>query len=408
MTKKSAFKPLHSSNQINTKRDSGLESLLNSEHTVEIEKMAIGGDGVARIQYNQKSLVVFISKSAPKDILKIKISATEKNYLLGVILEVITPGPSRRVPLCTYALHCGGCSWQQFNEVEQLLQKESLLKELFKKSLPEIKYILQPTVASPKPFNYRNRIQLKHLGQQLGYFRHNTHEIVDIDHCPIADERISSEIKKIKETLKPSLEVQKYELKINQDNNLETMRIGEKGQGLSFSQVNLYVNELLVASVIKIAKQFEVLHMTELYAGSGNFSFEFIHHFPQLKLEAVELNPILTQAAAKKTLVAKLQKRLTFFTADCDSFVNRRSLSQDLILLDPPRAGCSDSVLEKVRESGCKNILYVSCHPVSLLRDLQKLSVKEGLYSISWLQIFDMFPQTDHFETLVWLTKNQI
>lgn len=389
------------------KRDSVLESLLHSEHTVEIEKMAVGGDGVARITYQDKKLVVFVGKSAPKDILKIKITQAEKSFLFGSIVEVLTPGPSRRTPPCQYAPVCGGCSWQQINDDEQILQKENLLKELFVKFLPSVNYKLEKTVQSPKLFNYRNRIQLKSQNGLLGYFADKSHDLVDINACLIAENRISDEIVKLKSTLRSSDQLVKYELKINQSDKFEFNRIGQKGEGLSFSQVNTELNQLLVASVMDLVKQSEAKNITELYAGSGNFSFEMVKSNPTLSVEAVEMNPDLTSNAAKKIAQLNLQKKLTFFTTDCDSYVKRRALSTELVLLDPPRAGCSDIVLNKISEQMPEHLIYISCHPVSLVRDLQKLGLQKNNYRIQALQIFNMFPQTDHFETLVWLTKNQ-
>lgn len=389
------------------KRDSVLESLLHSEHTVEIEKMAIGGDGVSRIDYQGKKLVVFVGKSAPGDVLKIKITSAEKNFLNGSILEIVKPGPNRRTAPCKYAPECGGCSWQQINEPEQLLQKQSLLKELFTKFLPTVPFVLNETVESPSLLNYRNRIQLKSQNGLLGYFKDKSHDLVDIDFCLIAEQAISDQISKLKSSLKKSDQLQKYELKINQNNNFETNKIGQKGEGLSFSQVNTGLNQLLVKAVLQLVTETKAKNITELYAGSGNFSFEMIANDPSLTIEAVEMNPDLTSAAVKKVAALSLQKKLTFFTTDCDSYIKRRPVSSELVLLDPPRAGCSDIVLEKLAKQRPNDIIYISCHPVSLVRDLQKLGLQQNNYEIKTLKIFNMFPQTDHFETLVWLTKSQ-
>ncbi len=406
MNKKTSFRPLNSENNT-SKRDSALGSLLHSEHIVEIEKMAIGGDGVARIPYEGKTIVVFVGKAAPLDTLRIKIITAEKTFLFGQIIDVVKPGPSRRAPPCPYAVRCGGCSWQQISDEEQIAQKEKLLKELFKKFLPASSYQLEETVRSPKLFNYRNRIQLKQQGQWLGYFQDKSHEIVDIESCLIADKIISDEIPKLKRTLKAVTETQKYELKINQSDLFEFLRIGDKGQGLSFSQVNTSLNALLASSVVEIIKKIEPTQMTELYAGSGNFTFALSNALPKLAIDAVEMNSQLTTAATKKVIAENLQKRITFFTADCDAFASRRPVSSQLVLLDPPRAGASENILKKLIDSSCANILYISCQPVSLARDLQILDLQKHGYSIEWLQIFDMFPQTDHFETLVWLKKQQ-
>lgn len=395
------------SNSSNEKRGSELESLLHSEHEVIIEKMAVGGDGVARIQFKNKSIVVFVNKSAPEDKLKIKITSVEKTFLKGTIKEIVKPGPHRINPPCLHAKDCGGCAWQQIDYSEQIHQKENLLRELFQKFIPNISYEIQPTVHAPKQFHYRNRIQLKHLNNQLGYFQNDSHQIVDINECLIAENEISNEISALRKRLKPTNKLQKYELRINTDKQLESYKIGERGEGLSFSQVNRLVNTLLVSKVLSLIQDMKnVDFMTELYAGAGNFTFEIVKKFPELFVEAVELNSQLTNYAVKQLQADRLQKRLFFFTTDCASYVKRRPLSNKLIFVDPPRSGLDGIVLQKIAQQAPENLIYVSCHPVSLVRDLQVFSrLVSDNYKIEHLQIFDMFPQTDHFETLIWLKR---
>lgn len=391
---------------VNTdKRGSGLESLLHSEHIVDVEKLVVGGDALARIQYQDKSLVVFIPLAAPNEKVKVKITHVEKNHLNAEVLEVLTPSPSRRTAPCSYFTACGGCSWQHITEAEQLTQKELILTDLLKKFVPDHNYDLLKSFASPQSLNYRNRIQLKQLGSEVGYFKKGSHQIVDIDYCLIAQKEISDKIPELKNTLRPSKEVKKFEVRINHLNQIEHYPIGEDGEGLSFSQVNNQVNDELVKVSLNLIKAKSPHFLTELYAGAGNFTFPLLIELPELKIESVEMNPKLTAFSTKKLTEMKLQKRLFAFTSDCESFVSRRDLSQEFILLDPPRSGCSDTVLNKVIQASPQNLLYISCHPVFLARDLKKILSNIPEYKIRHLQIFDMFPQTDHFETLVLLSK---
>lgn len=387
------------------KRGSEIESLLHSEHILNIEKLVIGGDGLARIQFQEKSLVVFVPLTAPRDKVRIKIVRTEKNHLIGELLEILEPSDIRRQPICSYFSVCGGCSWQHINEEEQVRQKELILTDLLKKSLPARTLELAPTVKSERSFNYRNRIQLKQMGSELGYFRKASHQIVDIDSCPIANTQISEQIPKIKLSLKPTTEIKKFELRINHLNQFEYYQIGDAGEGLSFSQVNNEVNEALICEIVRLIKKLEPSFLTELYAGAGNFTFPLLAALPALRIESAELNSKLTAFSTKKLTELKLQKRLFAFTTDCESFVERRNVSPEFVLLDPPRSGCSDSVIEKILMSAPQSILYVSCHPAFLARDLKKIIHSHPEYKISHLQIFDMFPQTDHFETVVLLCK---
>jgi 23S rRNA (uracil1939-C5)-methyltransferase len=401
--KNTGFRPNQTENH--RKRDSELESLLLSEHVVTIDKIVVGGDGLARIQHKEKSLVVFIPMAAPGDRVKIRITKAEKNHLAGEITEILEPSAHRRAAPCEYFESCGGCSIQHIEEAEQIRQKEQILKDLLKKFVPEMDYSLLNTVPSDNNFQYRNRIQLKWDGQKFGYFKKASHQIVDITHCPISERRISDAIPEVKKKLKPTSEIIRYELRINHQNEFEFYKIGDDGEGLSFSQVNNSVNAKLVEAVCKIVSDCKPPFATELYAGAGNFSFQLLRSVPELRLESVELNSKLTEFAVKSLVKENLQKRLTFFTTDCESFVRRRPLSETLVVLDPPRAGCSPEVMKALCDRAPKDIVYISCHPVNLARDLSLLAKTGRHYKIKYLQIFDMFPQTDHFETLVHLSR---
>lgn len=384
-------------------RGSNLESLLHSEQIVSVEKMAVGGSGVSRLLVGDKSVVVFIPYAAPSDQLKIKITRVEKNFLLAEIIQILTPSPSRRSAPCEYFGACGGCLWQHLKDDEQITQKELILKDLFKKFLPNLEYKLLETVSTPEKLGYRNRIQLKQLGQKVGYFRHESHEIVEINNCLISEPAIQKYIPEFKNKLKPSDKLRKFEIKINQNQGVEHYPLGERGEGLAFSQVNRFVNQKLVDKVVEIISELKPSYITELYAGAGNFTFPIANKLPGSTIQAVELSSELTKFAVEKIKSEKKHKQITFFTTKSETYCRTSSaLSEELVLLDPPRSGCDSEVITMLARKKPKTILYISCHPVNLARDLQALA---SIYKISELQIFDMFPQTDHFETLCLLSR---
>ena len=382
-----------------TQRDSELESLLHSEHMITIEKLAVGGDGVGRLDFADKKIVVFVPQSVPGDELLVRITVAEKNFLKASITKIIKPGLGRRTAPCTYFNECGGCPWQHIDEAVQIEQKELILKDLFKKFLPEVSYSLQKTVVSPKNYGYRNRIQLKQVGKALGYFKPETHDLVDIEDCLIAEPPLRDWFKNNKSKVRPSDKLKKYELKMNSEGAVEFYPIGAKSEGLSFSQVNRFVNELLVEQTVKLIRSLNPASLTEFYAGSGNFTFK-IAEGSSMTIDAIELNPELTAIAVDEVKNKKLHKQIRFFTTKSEIFPLRNSMSADMIMLDPPRQGCERIFLEKIAEKKPKALLYISCHPVSLARDLQVLHKAGYQFKIEHLQIFDMFPQTDHFETL--------
>ncbi len=390
-------------NSTTQKRGSDLESLLHSEHIVTIEKMAVGGSAVARIAVADKSVVVFIPYGAPNDELKIKISAVEKNFLNGEIIEIIKAGSSRRTAACEYFGQCGGCLWQHIDESEQVLQKELILKDLFKKFLPGVEYNLLPTVSTPEKLGYRNRIQLKQIGQKIGYFKHESHDIVEINNCLISETALQNYIPTFKTKLRPSEKLKKFELKINQTGGVEHYPVGEFGEGLAFSQVNRFVNQKLVETVTGLAQKLNPEQITELYAGAGNFTFPLAEALPKTAIQAVELSSQLTKSAVERIKTEKKHKKISFFTTKSEIYCrNSATFSEDFVLLDPPRSGCDSEVISVLSDKKPKAILYISCHPVNLVRDLKNLTTK---YKIGHIQIFDMFPQTDHFETVCLLER---
>lgn len=387
-------------NPTSQKRDSELESLLHSEHDVAIEKLAVGGSGIGRIEFKDKKLVVFIPKSAPEDFLRVRITQVEKNFLNAEIVSILKPSPFRREAPCAYYQDCGGCSWQHIDEKHQISQKELILRDLFKKFLPDQKYDLLPTIASPNNFEYRNRIQLKQMGAKLGYFKPESHDLVDIDDCLISEKPLRDWLKNNKAKIRPSDKLRKHELKINSDGKIEFYAIGAQSEGLSFSQVNRSLNSLLVDKVLELTKAIQPRSITEFYAGSGNFTFALGSISKELQIDAIELNPDLTKKAVEVVKNLKLHKQIRFYTTKSELFPLRNALSEELIMLDPPRQGCEKSLLIKITETKPKYLLYISCHPVSLVRDLQILNQNGYQFEMRHLQIFDMFPQTDHFETL--------
>ena len=380
------------------KRDSELESLLHSEQKLTIEKMAVGGSGIGRLQFKDKSLVVFVPYAAPEDQLTVKISKVEKNFLIAEIIRIDLPSSMRTSPECEYFGQCGGCLWQHLKIDEQINQKELILRDLFKKFLPDTDIQLQPTIQTKNIYSYRNRIQLKQMGQTVGYFKHESHDIVPIKNCLIAEKPLQTLIETFSSKVKPSRELKKWELKVAQNNQAEYYPVGQRGEGIAFSQVNRFVNELLVSHVVTTTQKLKPQNITELYAGAGNFTFAIAQSLPKSLIQAVELGSGLTANAVEQVKSLKLHKQISFFTTSCENFCNSaQTISSEFVLLDPPRSGCHEDVIKRLAHEQPKHILYISCHPVSLVRDIKPLMER---YSIAHLQIFDMFPQTDHFETV--------
>jgi 23S rRNA (uracil1939-C5)-methyltransferase len=388
--------------------------------TVHIDRLSIGGRGVAR----HEGLVVFVADTAPDEDVEIELTKVKKNFAEARLISVVRASPARVKPPCPVAGICGGCSWQHVSYDEQLIQKRDLVREAFRKFSSfdvTAENAVLPTLRSPKEFRYRNRIQLHQVGAKVGFFKRNSHDIVDINDCPITEEPLAKLI--------PSLKRQRDREK-NARIELYLTPNGEVGQrltsgaterldhesenaedlenlptGAAFSQVNTEQNIHLVQYVIEAlvresgSRKPKIIY--DLYAGDGNFTFPIARAFPEAKLVGVELNEESVQRA-QETLKAKAEfsaRDLRFVGSDVESFIEKESWADhSTVLLDPPRTGCGVFVMTALAARKPDLIVYVSCHPVTLARDVKVLADSE--YELLVIQPFDMFPQTDHVETV--------
>ncbi|MNL45123.1 23S rRNA (uracil(1939)-C(5))-methyltransferase RlmD [compost metagenome] len=158
----------------------------------------------------------------------------------------------------------------------------------------------------------------------------------------------------------------------------------------------------MIQTVLNWAGDDEYGHIWDFYSGAGNFTFPLAEHWTSARITGVELNPKLVKRGQAKSRDSRVQ----FVESDVESFLKKtKPQSQDLVVLDPPRAGASEYIMQALLEARPKKIIYISCHPVSLARDLQwffkraeELGIKASLHRV---QAFEMFPQTDHVETVV-------
>ncbi|MBC7372114.1 MAG: class I SAM-dependent RNA methyltransferase [Bdellovibrionaceae bacterium] len=393
-----------------------INSKIEDSFKVTIEKLAIGGSGIAR----HDGLVIFVPDSAPGDELLIKIRTKKKNFAEADIVSILTPGPSRRTPPCPIADRCGGCNWQHLTETEQQHQKQMLVQETLAKFLPGMELPFLPFQASPRSLRYRNRIQPKYFQGKFGFFARRSHEIVEAKDCPITEEILTSQFAMIKETLDQkylsSKETQKLEIYLDQNKKPQWLLKGEESDGVGFSQVNRFQNEALLKTVLEWSEGPNYSRVFDLYAGSGNFTFPLAEKFRSQQIIAAELDSKLVQKAHEKIKQAgSLSKRMSYYMSDVQLFLKKTRLqTEDLIVLDPPRAGADAYVMKALAHAGVQKIIYISCHPVSLARDLKYFFETQDQYpgsrklKLQRIQCFEMFPQTDHVETIAELAVDTL
>ncbi len=360
-----------------------------------------GGRGVGRFD----GKVVFVPFTAPGDTILAKITADKGRFFEAELVEILTPGPTRREAPCPAFSSCGGCSLQHIDYQEQLRQKQLILQSSFRqfeKNLGAVSF--QPFVPSPQEWNYRNRIQLHSDGKQWGYFERGSNSIIQIEQCHIAEERINKKLSQL--SAQDFAKQKKLELALTENGHLD-LRFGSlPPEHAYFSQVNTSQNHNLLAATLRILSEMKPGPLIDLYCGAGNFTLPIAEMWPEQEVTGVELSK--QNIAFAKTKCEN--RKISVSWHNCDVAVYLRTLATlraKTVVLDPPRLGCEKTVIDQLIRLTPEYILYVSCNPMTLARDLSLLCAS-GRYDLRSVQGFDMFPQTEHMEVLSVLQKRTL
>jgi 23S rRNA (uracil1939-C5)-methyltransferase len=413
-----------------------LEINKGSEIKTNIEKLVYGGDGFTHIG----SRACFVENAVPGDEIIAEIKNIKKQYLNASIKKILKRSTKRIAPPCPYHMNCGGCQWQHIDYNYQLYWKQEILNESLERigNLSNIK--INKILPSPKQFNYRTRTIMQLNGKKTppGYFMRNSHKIIPIKSCMLLEEPIntallnlSEKIQRIAESqeikdveflyLKHSHEViisfnsSSYRKRIkpliydcDKKKIIEKTDLVEQIKDLNFfrSQRRFYqINSQQNINMIKLVSQFfaelDNPDILDLYCGCGNFSLFLAEN--GAKISGIDFDAKVIQEAVKNTKANNI-KNCSFKAYDLSKRnANIYKSRHNGVLLNPPRTGATKNVLEHILSINPEVIVYVSCNPATLSRDLKILSEKN--YRISEIQPLDMFPQTYHIETIVKLTK---
>jgi 23S rRNA (uracil1939-C5)-methyltransferase len=407
----------------------------SGDFEVTIEKLVFGGEGFARHQ----GKVVFVPFAVPGDRLVVRPVEDKKKFVRAGIVRILKPGKGRIDPACIHFAKCGGCHWQQLEYLRQVEAKRRILEEAFHHRFPETKEIPIVMRACTQPFRYRSRarIQLRGRGEAavVGFFRFGSHTVEDVENCPLFRNSLNEALSSLRQ----------YKLKVDTDSSPQEMdmacseeedawattrtgsgmddgaavllgkrkgddvilnrKVGEFNYSVTasvFFQANDFMIAELVALVRESAKDAGAGSALDLFSGVGLFSLPLARQFSEAI--AVDNSPKAIELCARNARAAGMVNIQTV-CSNVSSWVE--SLKQharfDLVVLDPPRTGAGLELMETLREWAPANIIYVSCDPQTLVRDLAAVSPRD--YRIGLVEGLDMFPQTYHFETVVRLER---
>lgn len=365
------------------------------ENLISINRVSVLGQGVGA---DSEGNIYFVPGALPGDTVKVKVISKDKKYFECELTEVVTPSTERVEAPCTYFSQCGGCDWQHWSYADQLKGKEGILKNALERAMlmpKEFKKIL----GAASPLNYRNRIQLRQLGNQIGFFRRKSHDLVDIDQCLVAMPELNQEIKRLKTETEPTTEMTKIELYLGEDDKVHSVKNAAHGAE-GFRQINQAQNKVLQNLVVELIKKNSTKNVLELYCGNGNFTFNYLENVE--KVIAIDSNPNAIEDTKRIREIRKdvdVVSRAAFFCTQVDKSTSRKLPAEfrtayDTLIVDPPRGGMMGS-LDKFLHPKLESIIYISCSAQSFTQDVQCL---KNDFDFCEIQPIDMFPHTRHIE----------
>jgi 23S rRNA (uracil1939-C5)-methyltransferase len=362
-----------------------------SQIAVTIHDIAFGGEGVAR----HNEFVVFVPFVALGERVEVEITEVKKRFARAKLLRVAEASPHRVEPLCPYFGDCGGCQYQHISYPKQLEFKHKQIVDLFQRVGGFAGDLIAPVVPCPEPYGYRNRVMIRSQwdkfkqGLNIGFIRADNRLVVDIEKCKIAEPAINRQIREVRANPPP-----KGGIKV-------TLRIPPEGWDVpahSFFQNNFFLLPKLVETVRDRVGQSGVRFLVDAYCGVGFFGLEaadLVEWFVGVELDAHAVK------AARRNAANRGVKNGEFIMGLTEEFLPnilaRFAPQETAIILDPPRTGCQAGSLELLRQMRPRQVIYVSCHPATLARDLNILCA-DGVFELARVVPLDMFPQTQHIE----------
>jgi 23S rRNA (uracil1939-C5)-methyltransferase len=406
---------------------------------LDVERLTYGPDALARCG----GQVVFLPYAAPGDRVAAAVVARRRGHLRARVQTVLVPGPARVAPACPAFGTCGGCQWQHLSPEAQRDAKRAVVSEQLRRVAGLRDPAVPPVRPAPAPWAYRSRITLAAEGRRLGYHRLRSHALVEIDACPIAEPVLAAHLgvaRAFAAALRAPLArvtiaaapggvvlVARTTARPGPTDRAATERllaaqptvrgavvtggnvrlvVGdptvrvtlEPGLDIEvpadvFTQVNPAANQLLVATVVGFVGA--APRVLDLYCGAGNFALPLARRGARVR--GIERDPVAV-AAARANAARLGLAGATFVAADvAAALAAEPSGGTDVVVLDPPRAGAA-LVLSALAALGAPRLVYVSCDPATLARDIRTLAAHG--YRLERLELLDLFPQTYHVETV--------
>ena len=353
--------------------------------------VAFGGKGVAR----ENGKAVFIPFTIERELVSAKITREKKQFAEAEVVDLRQRSPHRVDPPCPYFGRCGGCAYQHIDYAHQLEIKTRQVRDVLKRigKLDEVP--MRPIIASPLPYAYRNRVTVHAANGVIGYFQRESNRLIDVEHCSIAMEEVNRELADLRSHDVPDGH---YTLRA---------RSGPR----VFSQTNDGVANALRDLIVQLMLSNQEL-LVDAFCGAGFFAKALIGKFQRIvgiDWDRFAIAAAKEDATEKETYIAgDIEEELVGAVhrtarGRLGSIAPTLNPDKTALLVDPPAVGLSARLRKTIVDLAPATLIYVSCNPATLARDLAQLHSRLKIESVTPL---DMFPQTAEIEVVAQLQRS--
>ncbi|HEY0368489.1 MAG TPA: TRAM domain-containing protein [Chthoniobacterales bacterium] len=339
---------------------------------LEINDVAFGGNAVGRAS----GKAVFVPFAIDGERVRAEIVREKKNFAEADLVEVLAASPRRTKPECPYFGRCGGCGYQHIDYAHQLELKRRQVEQVLRR-IGKLEVEVQPMIPSPKPYAYRNRVTVHCEGGVIGYYRYDAHQLIDVTHCPIAAPEVNAAL---------------ADLRARKPRDGHYALRAHSGPRV-FEQTNDEVAEALAQFVTDSLPNDQQL-LIDAYCGAGFFTKRLREKFA--RVIGIEWDRYAVAAAQENAAPNE-----SYISGDVDLELSRQLIAADpattTIIVDPPATGLSSAARHALLDRPMNTLIYVSCNPATLARDLKELQPRYDILSVT---PFDMFPQTAEIEAV--------